>query len=185
MSKAFTKESDGDDDDLPEGASPIPKGSPNYITPKGLQALRDEMNQLVRIDRPKVVETVSWAAGNGDRSENGDYIYGKKRLREIDRRLRFLTKRIEAARVVDPTTQTNTEQVFFGATITYANSRNEEKTVTIVGIDEANLEKGRISWIAPIARALMKAYEGDTVQLRIPGGIETLEIIEIRYEAVE
>ncbi|MBR9971798.1 GreA/GreB family elongation factor [Magnetospirillum sp. J10] len=121
---------------------------------------------------------------------NDEYVLGvktasKKRLREIDRRLRFLTKRIEAARVVDPTTQTNTEQVFFGATITYANSRNEEKTVTIVGIDEANLEKGRISWIAPIARALMKAYEGDTVQLRIPGGIETLEIIEIRYEAVE
>ena len=185
MSKAFTRESDQDDDDLPEGATPIPKGSPNYITPKGLQALRDEFNQLVRVDRPKVVETVSWAAGNGDRSENGDYIYGKKRLREIDRRMRFLTKRMEAARVVDPTLQTNKDQVFFGATITYANSKGEEKTVTIVGIDEANLEKGRISWIAPIARALMKAYEGDVVQLRIPGGIETLEIIEIRYEPVE
>ena len=186
MSKAFTRESDaGDDDDLPEGATPIPKGAPNYITPKGLQALRDELNHLARVDRPKVVETVSWAAGNGDRSENGDYIYGQKRLREIDRRLRFLTKRIEAARVVDPTLQSNTEQVFFGATVTYANARGEEKTVTIVGIDEADLERGRISWIAPIARALMKAHEGDSVQLRIPGGIETLEILDIRYEAVE
>lgn len=185
MSKAFTKETDHDDDDLPEGVAPIPKGSPNYITPKGLQRLRDELNHLARTERPKVVETVSWAAGNGDRSENGDYIYGKKRLREIDRRLRFLTKRIEAARVVDPTAQTNIDQVFFGATVTYANSRDEEKTVTIVGIDEANLELGRISWIAPIARALMKAYEGDVVQLRTPGGVETLEIIEIRYVAVE
>ena len=185
MSKAFTKETDHDDDDLPEGVTPIPKGSPNYITPKGLQRLRDELNQLARVERPKVVETVSWAAGNGDRSENGDYIYGKKRLREIDRRLRFLTKRIEAARVVDPTAQTNTDQVFFGATVTYANSRAEEKTVTIVGIDEADLDRGRISWIAPIARALMKAYEGDTVQLRTPGGVETLEIVEIRYLAVD
>lgn len=185
MSKAFTKENDRDDDDLPEGATPIPKGSPNYITPKGLQRLRDELNHLARVERPKVVETVSWAAGNGDRSENGDYIYGKKRLREIDRRLRFLTKRIEAARVVDPTAQRHTDQVFFGATVTYANSKDEEVTVTIVGIDEADLTRGRISWIAPIARALMKATEGDTVQLRTPGGVETLEIIEIRYLAVD
>lgn len=181
MSKAFTKESDSDDDDLPEGAVPIPKGSPNYVTPAGFQALQDELRQLGRVERPKVVETVSWAAGNGDRSENGDYIYGKKRLREIDRRIRFLTKRIENARVVDPAQQTNREQVFFGATVTYANSRDEEKTITIVGIDEADLTQGKISWIAPIARALMKAFEGDTVQLRVPGGVETLEVIEIRY----
>jgi transcription elongation factor GreB len=182
MSKAFTRESDGDgDDDLPEGAAPIPKGSPNYVTPAGFLALQDELRQLTRVERPKVVEVVSWAAGNGDRSENGDYIYGKKRLREIDRRIRFLTKRIEAARVVDPAHQTNRDQVFFGATITYANSRGEEKTVTIVGIDEADLDHGKVSWIAPIARALMKAYEGDTVTLRTPGGVETLEIIEIAY----
>jgi transcription elongation factor GreB len=124
---------------------------------------------------------VSWAAGNGDRSENGDYLYGKKRLREIDRRIRFLTKRIEAAKVVDPAAQTNTDQVFFGATVTYANSKGEEKTIRIVGIDEADLDQGKISWIAPVARALMKAYEGDTVQFKAPGGVETLEIIEISY----
>jgi transcription elongation factor GreB len=185
MSKAFTKESDGDDDDLPEGVAPIPKGSPNYITPNGFQRLQDELRQLTRIERPKVVEVVSWAAGNGDRSENGDYIYGKKRLREIDRRIRFLTKRVESARVVDPTTQTNNDQVFFGATVTYANGRGDERTVTIVGIDEADLTKGRVSWIAPIARALMKAYEGDSIQFRAPGGLEVLEVVEIRYLAVE
>ncbi|HTH17536.1 MAG TPA: transcription elongation factor GreB [Magnetospirillum sp.] len=181
MSKAFTKETDQDEDDLPEGAAPIPKGSPNYVTPAGFQALQDELRQLTRVERPKVVEVVSWAAGNGDRSENGDYIYGKKRLREIDRRIRFLTKRIEAARVVDPANQTNRDQVFFGATVTYANSKGVEKTITIVGIDEADLEHGKISWVSPIARALMKAYEGDTVQLRTPAGLEVLEVIEISY----
>lgn len=181
MSKAFTKETDSDDDDLPEGAVALPKGTPNYITPTGFQALQDELRQLTRVERPKVVEVVSWAAGNGDRSENGDYLYGKKRLREIDRRIRFLTKRIEAAKVVDPAAQTNIDQVFFGATITYANSRGVEKTIRIVGIDEADLESGKVSWIAPVARALMKAYEGDTVQFKAPGGMETLEIIEISY----
>jgi transcription elongation factor GreB len=181
MSKAFTKETDADDDDLPEGAPPIPKGSPNYVTPAGFQALQDELRQLTRVERPKVVEVVSWAAGNGDRSENGDYIYGKKRLREIDRRIRFLTKRIEYAKVVNPADQKNRDQVFFGATVTYANSKGDEKTITIVGIDEADLEHGKVSWIAPIARALMKAYEGDTVPLRTPGGVEQLEVIEITY----
>lgn len=181
MSKAFTKESDGDDDDLPEGAAPIPKGSPNYVTPAGFQALQDELRQLTRIDRPKVVDIVHWAAGNGDRSENGDYIYGKKRLREIDRRIRFLTKRLESARVVNPADQTNRDQVFFGATVTYANSKGDEKTITIVGIDEANMDHGKVSWLAPIARALMKAYEGDSVPLRTPSGGEVLEVIEIRY----
>lgn len=182
MSKAFTKESDGgDDDDLPEGAAPIPKGSPNYVTPAGFQSLQEELRQLNRVERPKIVEIVHWAAGNGDRSENGDYIYGKKRLREIDRRIRFLTKRVEAARVVDPAAQKNRDQVFFGATVTYANSKGAEKTITIVGIDEADLAQGKISWIAPIARALMKATEGDVVQLRVPGGMEQLEVIEITY----
>ncbi|MGE5545667.1 MAG: transcription elongation factor GreB [Solirubrobacterales bacterium] len=181
MSKAFTKETDDDDDDLPEGATPLPKGTPNYITPAGFQALQDELRALTRVERPKVVEVVSWAAGNGDRSENGDYIYGKKRLREIDRRIRFLTKRIERAKVVDPAAQTNTDQVFFGATVTYANARGEEKTIRIVGIDEADLDHGKVSWIAPVARALMKAYEGDTVSLRTPGGIETLEVLEVSY----
>ncbi len=181
MSKAFTKESDGDDDDLPEGAPPIPKGSPNYVTPAGFDRLRDELRHLSRVERPKVVETVSWAAGNGDRSENGDYIYGKKRLREIDRRIRFLTKRIESARVVDPSRQTNRDTVYFGATVTYANDRGEEKTITIVGIDEADLEQGKVSWIAPIARALMKAQEGDSIPMRTPAGMDTIEVIEISY----
>ena len=185
MSKAFTRESDGDDDDLPDGVPAIPKGSPNYITPKGFERLQDELRQLTRVERPKVVEVVSWAAGNGDRSENGDYIYGKKRLREIDRRIRFLTKRIEAARVVDPSAQPNQDQVFFGATVVYANEAGDEKVITIVGIDEADLTKGRVSWIAPIARAFLKAYEGDLVQFRAPGGVESLEIVEIRYEPVD
>ncbi|MBC7906098.1 MAG: transcription elongation factor GreB [Rhodospirillaceae bacterium] len=181
MSKAFTKESDDEDDDLPEGAAPIPKGSPNYVTPAGMQALQDELRQLTRVERPKVVEVVHWAAGNGDRSENGDYLYGKKRLREIDRRIRFLTKRVEASRVVNPADQTNRDQVFFGATVTYANSKGIEKTITIVGIDEADLAHGKVSWVSPIARALMKAYEGDTVPMRTPGGMEALEVLEIKY----
>lgn len=180
MSKAFTKETDHDDD-LPEGAPRLPKGTPNYVTPAGFQALQDELRELTRVERPKVVEVVSWAAGNGDRSENGDYIYGKKRLREIDRRIRFLTKRLEAAKVVDPAAQPNTDQVFFGATVTYENGRGEERTITIVGIDEADLDHGKVSWISPIARALLKACEGDTVQFKAPGGVETLEVVEIRY----
>ena len=181
MSKAFTKESDHDDDDLPEGAPRLPKGTPNYVTPAGFERLQDELRQVSRVERPKVVEVVSWAAGNGDRSENGDYIYGKKRLREIDRRIRFLTKRLEAAKVVDPKAQPNTDQVFFGATVTYENGRGEERTITIVGVDEADLDHGKVSWISPIARALLKACEGDTVQFKAPGGVETLEVVEIRY----
>jgi len=180
MSKAFTKESDGDDelDDEPKG---LPPGTKNYIRPQGLQALRDELSQLLRVERPKVVEVVSWAAGNGDRSENGDYLYGKKRLREIDKRIRFLTKRSESAHVVDPTQQKKRDQVFFGATVTYASPRDEEITVTIVGIDEANLDKGLISWISPVARALLKAGVGDSVGVRTPAGLEMIEVIEIRY----
>jgi transcription elongation factor GreB len=181
MSKAFTKETD-QDDELPEEADALPAGVKNYITPRGLQTLRDELHQLTRVERPKVVEVVSWAAGNGDRSENGDYIYGKKRLREIDRRIRFLTKRIEIAQVVDPAQQKNRDQVFFGATVTYAAEDGTEKTVRIIGIDEADLARGEVSWVSPIAKALLKAREGDTVTLRTPAGLETVEVVEIRYE---
>jgi transcription elongation factor GreB len=181
MSKAFTKEGDGDEDDeaLPKG---LPPGAKNYMRPQGFQALKDELGHLMRVERPKVVEIVSWAAGNGDRSENGDYLYGKKRLREIDRRIRFLTKRLESAHVVDPEQQKTRDRVFFGATVTYANARDEEITVTIVGIDEADMDKGLISWISPIARALLKATEGDSVSVRTPAGAEMIEVVSIRYD---
>ncbi len=182
MSKAFTKETDSDDDDGLDEAPSLPAGTKNYITQAGFQRLQDELRDLVKVERPKVVETVSWAAGNGDRSENGDYIYGKKRLREIDRRIRFLTKRLEIAEVVDPAQQKNRDQVFFGATVTYANEDGGEKTVTIVGIDEADLEHGKVSWISPIARALHKAREGDVVDLRTPHGIEHVEVLAIGYQ---
>lgn len=159
----------------------LPAGSKNYITPEGLAALRDELRQLSRVERPKVVEVVSWAAGNGDRSENGDYLYGKKRLREIDRRIRFLVKRMEIAEVVDPRRQKNRDRVFFGATVTYADSAGAERTIRIVGIDEARLERGEVSWISPVARALMKAQEGDVVRIRTPAGLESIEVVEISY----
>jgi len=181
MSKAFTKEAETDDDDAPEEADALPAGTKNYITPAGLQTLQDELRQLTRVERPKVVETVAWAAGNGDRSENGDYIYGKRRLREIDRRIRFLTKRLEIAQVVDPAQQKNTDQVFFGATVTYADPAGVERTVRIVGVDEADLDKGCVSWISPIARALLKSREGDVVDLRTPHGVEQIEVVAIRY----
>ncbi|HWK47703.1 MAG TPA: transcription elongation factor GreB [Stellaceae bacterium] len=182
MSKAFTKESDTDDDDtLPEEPKTLPAGLKNYMTPRGFQRLQDELRQLSRVERPKVVEIVSWAAGNGDRSENGDYIYGKRRLREIDRRIRFLTKRLEIAEVVDPAQQKNREQVFFGATVTYATSRGVENTITIVGADEADFDHGQVSWVSPIARSLLKAREGDTVELRTPAGPERIEVLAIVY----
>jgi len=154
----------------------------NYMTPQGFQALQDELRQLARVERPKIVEVVSWAAGNGDRSENGDYIYGKKRLREIDRRIHFLSKRLETALVIDPAQQTNRDQVFFGATVTYAQESGDEHTVTIVGADEADLERGQVSWVSPIARALLKARAGDTVELRTPAGLQILEVLAIRYD---
>lgn len=185
MSKAFCKDSDETEDDLPDADAALPAGTPNYMTPSGLEALRAELNQLNRVERPKVVEIVSWAAGNGDRSENGDYLYGKKRLREIDRRLRFLTKRIESAKVVDPADQQGLDRVFFGATVTYINPRDEERTVTLVGIDEADMDQNKISWRSPVARALFKAEVGDTVVLRTPAGTETLEILSIRYGSAE
>jgi transcription elongation factor GreB len=184
MSKAFVKETE-DEADLPDEAPAIPKGVKNYMTSQGHRSLQDELRQLLRVERPKVVETVGWAAGNGDRSENGDYIYGKRRLREIDRRIRFLTKRLEAAEVVDPNQQKNRGQVFFGATVTYANARGAETTVTIVGIDEADLARGQVSWVSPIARALIKAREGDLVELRTPAGIEQIEVLAIRYDAAD
>ncbi len=181
MSKAFTKETD-DEVEPGEAAAALPGGVKNYITPDGFARLQEELRQLVRVERPKVVEVVAWAAGNGDRSENGDYIYGKKRLREIDRRIRFLTKRLEIAEVVDQSLQKNRDQVFFGATVTYADAGGSERTVRIVGVDEARHELGEISWVSPVARALHKAEEGDVVRLRTPAGVEELEILEIRYQ---
>ncbi|HLO95048.1 MAG TPA: transcription elongation factor GreB [Burkholderiaceae bacterium] len=183
MSKAFTKESDGDDDDDIPGLPPLPAGTRNYITPQGYARLRAEFMELLDVERPKIVETVSWAAKNGDRSENGDYLYGKKRLREIDRRLRFLTKRLDIAEVADPAVHHGSDQIFFGATVTYANSKGEERTITIMGIDEADSLRGEVSWVSPIARALLKAREGDEVQLMTPGGLEQLEVLEVRYPA--
>ena len=162
-------------------ATPVPGGK-NYMTPSGFRRLQDELRDLARVERPKVVEVVSWAAGNGDRSENGDYIYGKKRLREIDRRIRFLTKRLESAEVVDPARQRHLDRVFFGATVSYVDDSGAERTITIVGVDEADMADGQVSWISPIARALMKTQVGDTVELRSPSGVQTLEVIEIRYE---
>ena len=155
----------------------------NYITPEGFSTLQAELRHLRREERPKVVEVVSWAAGNGDRSENGDYIYGKKRLREIDGRIRHLIKRLESAEVVDPTKQTDPERIYFGATVTYEDQHGKEKTVRIVGIDEARIEENKISWISPVARALIKASEGDVVSLRTPDGDVDIEVIEIRYES--
>ena len=182
MSKAFTKESDGDDeDDLPEDMGGLPATAKNYMTPEGFARMRDELNMLMRKERPEVVKVVTWAAGNGDRSENGDYIYGKKRLREIDRRVRYLSKRLSNAEVVDPARRAKTDQVFFGATVTTANAEDKERTVKIVGVDEVDLEKGHVSWISPIAKALMRAHEGDVVNLRTPAGIEELEIVKVRY----
>lgn len=181
MNKAFVKESDNDDeDDVPE-AQALPTGTRNYMTPQGYAQLRGELTQLMNVERPSVVQIVSWAASNGDRSENGDYLYGKKRLREIDRRMRFLTKRLDIAEVVDPGLQPNRDQVFFGATVRYMDRAGEERTVTIVGVDEAEPLAGRISWISPVARALIKAREGDTVTLRTPGGVDELEILEVSY----
>ncbi|QJR12231.1 Transcription elongation factor GreB [Usitatibacter rugosus] len=184
MSKAFTKETDNDDDELELTSNPIPAGAKNYMTPGGWQSMRDEVAWLVKTERPQVTNIVSWAAKNGDRSENADYQYGKRRLREIDRRIRHLTKRLEEAEVVDPGSREATDQVFFGATVTYATAKGAEHTVRIVGVDETDMHSGRISWISPVARALIKAREGDTVTLQTPGGIEELEIVEVKYEAI-
>jgi len=182
MSKAFTKETDNEAEDEPEAPDSLPAGMKNYITPRGLAALKEEIQNLWTVERPKVVEVVSWAAGNGDRSENGDYIYGKKRLREIDRRVRFLRKRLEIAHVVDPARQTRHDQVFFGATVTYADGQDVEHTVRIVGVDETGNEAGAVSWISPIARAILKTQVGDTAEVRTPNGPEPIEIVKISYD---
>ncbi len=182
MSKAFTKETDADDDDDDFAAAPpIPAGSKNYITRAGYKCLQQELKVLADDERPKVVEAVHWAAKNGDRSENGDYLYGKKRLREIDRRIRFLTKRLDIAQVVDISKHHGSDQVFFGATVTYADAQGNKKTITILGIDEADSSLGQVSWIAPIARALLKSREGDEVRLQTPAGVHTMEVIQVNY----
>jgi transcription elongation factor GreB len=168
---------DDDDDDGP----PLPQGTRNYMTPAGHARLRAELHALWNVERPKVVEIVSWAAGNGDRSENGDYQYGKKRLREIDRRVRFLRKRLEIAEVVDPAAQTQRDRVFFGATVTFVNSRDEERTVTILGPDEAEIGRGEVSLHSPIARALLRARIGEAVRMQTPAGPEEIEVLDISY----
>jgi len=168
-----------DDDDLT--LPPLPAGSKNYITPQGYAALRAELFELIDNERPRIVEAVYWAASNGDRSENGDYIYGKKRLREIDRRIRFLTKRLEIAEVTDPSAHFGSDQVFFGATVTYVDEVNEERTVTIMGIDEADSLQAQVTWVSPIARALLKAREGDVVKLVTPVGVQEVEVVQVQY----
>ena len=189
MNKAFTRETDdADDDDAPEGAPLLPAGTRNYMTPGGFARLKEELDRLVGVERPELVATVSWAAGNGDRSENGDYIYGKKRLREVDRRIRFLVRRLDRAEVVDPLARAGAEdddRVYFGATVDVISAKGEARTVSIVGVDEIDTPRGYISWVSPMARALIKAREGDVVTLHTPGGVEELEIARVRYDALE
>ncbi len=182
MSKAFTKEPDGGDDDFDDDIDDaLPMHVKNLMTPAGYAAMNRELEFLLHDERPRIVEIVSWAAGNGDRSENGDYLYGKKRLREIDRRLRYLTKSLERAEVVDPAKQQNLDRVFFGATVTYAREDDSELTVTLVGVDEADLSQGKINWLSPVAKALMKGRVGDAVDVRAGTKTETLEILKIEY----
>ena len=186
MSKAFTKEDDNEVEELDIAEeNPIPEGSKNYMTPLGWQRLRDELKFLMNVERPEITSIVSWAAKNGDRSENGDYLYGKKRLREIDRRIRYLTKRLEAAEVVDPATREETDQVFFGATVNYADGKGGNHTIAIVGIDETDMHRNYVSWVSPIARALIKARDGDRVTLRTPAGDEELEILDVKYQRID
>ena len=168
----------GDDDET--ALPPLPQGAKNYITPAGHARLKRELQTLLDKERPELVKVIAWAASNGDRSENADYIYGKRRLREIDRRIRFLTKRLEIAEVIDPA-RTGVEQVFFGATVSYCDSQGVERTVSIVGQDEVDPTRNRISWVSPVARALTKSREGDVITLRTPAGLEELEVIEVRY----
>lgn len=187
MSKAFTRETDHDDDDeeAPSPGLQLPQGAKNYISPAGHARLRAEFDHLLRVERPKVVEIVSWAASNGDRSENGDYIYGKRRLREIDRRIRFLTKRLDLAEIVDPLSQQNIDQVFFGATVTLCDESGTESTYTIVGVDETDLARGHISWVSPLARAIIKSREGDAVRFQSPAGPRDVEIVSVAYRSIE
>lgn len=184
MNKAFVRESDDDDDELQQPPD-IPSGTRNYITPAGHARLKEEFEHLVKRERPHVVEIVAWAASNGDRSENGDYIYGKRRLREIDRRIRFLTKRLDIAEVVDPLRQGDNDQIFFGACVTVADEDGQESTYTIVGVDEADVARGRVSWISPLARALIKSREGDSIRFQSPLGIRELDIVEVLYQTID
>ena len=182
MNKAFTKENDdADDDELQLPA--LPASGKNYITPAGHARIRAELLDLIDNERPKVVDIIHWAASNGDRSENGDYIYGKKRLREIDRRIRFLTKRLEIMEITDPALHHGSDQVFFGATVTYVDETAVERTVTILGIDETDSAKGEVSWVSPIARTLLKAHVGDVLQLLTPAGKLEIEVLSVRYPA--
>jgi transcription elongation factor GreB len=185
MNKAFVRESDSDEEEELEPSLKLPAGTRNYITPAGHARLKNELEHLVKRERPQVVEIVAWAASNGDRSENGDYIYGKRRLREIDRRIRFLSKRLDIAEVVDPLRQGDNDQVFFGACVTVADADGNENTYTIVGVDEADVARGRISWISPLARALIKSREGDTVRFQSPLGIREIDIVEVIYQSIE
>jgi transcription elongation factor GreB len=169
----------------PADAAPTPAPVKNYVTPGGYARLKKEVHELLDVERPQLVKVVAWAASNGDRSENADYLYGKKRLREIDRRIRHLTRRLDQAVVVDPAARGETEQIFFGATVTYLDGAGAEHTISIVGIDEVDTGARRVSWIAPIARAFLKRSAGDVVTLVTPGGEETLEIVSVRYEALE
>ena len=182
MSKAFTKETEGDDDDDREHP-PLPVGGKNYMTRQGYERLREELLDLIDDERPKVVEIVHWAASNGDRSENGDYHYGKKRLREIDRRIRFLTQRLEIADISDPSIHYGSDQIFFGATVRYSDEAGSERTITILGIDEASSSAHQVSWISPVARALLKARAGDQVMFTTPSGIHALEVLDVQYPA--
>lgn len=185
MNKAFVREGGGDEDDELEPSLKLPSGVRNYITPSGHARLKSELEHLVKRERPHVVEIVAWAASNGDRSENGDYIYGKRRLREIDRRIRFLTKRLDIAEVVDPLRQGDNDQVFFGATVTIADQDGAENVYSIVGIDEADASRGRISWISPLARALIKAREGESIRFQSPVGVREIDIIEVVYRVID
>jgi transcription elongation factor GreB len=184
MSKAFTRERDSDDEEL-ELSSQLPAGVKNYITPGGYRKLQEELDHLWKVERPELVKTITWAASNGDRSENGDYIYGKKRLREIDRRVRFLRKRLELAEVVDPAQRGDCNQVFFGATVTVCDADGCESTYSIVGVDEADVAGGRISWVSPLARALLKLSEGEVATLRSPTGINELEVVSVVYGVLD
>ena len=186
MNKAFTRETDDDEDDGAEPSPSLPQGTRNYITPGGYARIKDELDQLLRVERPHIVEVVHWAASNGDRSENGDYIYGKRRLREIDRRIRFLTKRLDLAEVVDPATrQESCDQVFFGATVVLCDEQGEEQVYQIVGIDETDFARGRISWVSPLARALIRAREGDQVRFQSPAGWREVEVVSVEYVTIE
>lgn len=186
MNKAFVREdaAEDDDDDIVEAGAPLPL-TKNYMTPAGHRRMKEELLNLLDVERPEMVRVVSWAASNGDRSENGDYLYGKRRLREIDRRIRFLTKRLDIAEVVDPAAREATDQVFFGATVTYLRNGEQQETIRIVGIDEADPLRGRISWISPMAKAIIKAREGDTVSLRTPTGVDNIEIVTVDYQAID